>query len=78
MCNAAGTEGKFTLRACDATALFQSEAPEKVIQEFTGHRSVKALRQCKKVASQQKQATCNILNGGTPATSFLLKLKSYT
>ena len=49
---------------------FQSEAPEKVIQEFTGHRSLKALRQYEKVASQQKQAACSILNGGAPAMSF--------
>lgn len=73
MCAAAGIEGKFTnhsLRATGATALFQSEAPEKVIQEFTGLRSVKALRQYEKVASQQKQAACNILNGGAPARSF--------
>jgi len=73
MCNAAGIEGKFTnhsLRASGATVLFQVEAPEKVIQEFTGHRSVKALQHYEKVASQQKQAACNILNGGAPATSF--------
>jgi len=46
MCNAAGIEGKFTnhrLRASGITALFQFEASKKVIQEFTGHRSVKAL-----------------------------------
>ena len=69
MCNAAGIEGKFinhSLRTSGATALFQSEAPEKVI----GHRSVNALRQYEKVASQQKQAACNILNGGAPASSF--------
>ena len=73
MCNAAGIEGKFTnhsLRASGATALFQSEAPEKVIQEFTDHRSVKALRQYEKVASQQKQAACIILDGRAPARSF--------
>jgi len=73
MCNAAGIEGKFTnhrLRASGITALFQSEAPEKVIQEFTGHISVKALQQYEKVASQKKQAACNILNGEAPATSF--------
>jgi len=46
MCNTAGIQGKFTnysLRVSGATALFQSEAPQKVIQEFTGHRSIKAL-----------------------------------
>ena len=61
---------KFTnhsLRASGATALIQSE---KIIQEFTGHRLVKALGQYEKVASQQKQAACNILNGGAPTRSF--------
>ena len=70
MCEQAGREGKFTnrsLRASAATALFQSDAPEKVIQEFTGHRSVKALRQYE---SKQKEAACNILTGGTSASSF--------
>ena len=41
--NAAEIEGKFTnhrLRASVAITLFQSKAPEKVIQEFTGHKSV--------------------------------------
>ena len=40
------TKGKFTnysLRASGTTELFQKEVPEKVIQEITGHRSLKAL-----------------------------------
>ena len=65
MCELAKIEGKFTnhsLRASGATSLFQGEAPEKVIQEFTGHRSVKVLRrQYEKVANLQNQA--NILTG---------------
>ena len=67
LCEQAGIEGKFTnhsLRASGATALFQTDTPEKVIQEFTGHRSVKAFRQYEKVASKQKEAACNILTGG--------------
>ena len=41
------TESKFTnysLRASGTTELFQKEVPEKVIQEITGHRSLKVLR----------------------------------
>ena len=56
LCEQAGIEGKFTihnLRASGATTLFQADAPEKVIQEFTGQRSVNALRQYEKVASKQ-------------------------
>ena len=48
MCSEAGIEGHFTnhsLRATGATQLFERNVPEKVIQEFTGHRSVKGLRQ---------------------------------
>ena len=73
LCEQAGRERKFTnrsLRASAATALFRSDAPEKVVKEFTGHRSVKALRQYEKVASKQKEAACNILTGGTSASSF--------
>ena len=33
------------LRASDASSLFQSEVPEKIIQEFTGHKSLNAQRQ---------------------------------
>ena len=42
----AGMDGAFTnhsLRATAATELFQAVVPKKVIQEFTGHRSIKAL-----------------------------------
>ena len=62
----AGIEGDFTnhtLRASAATNLFQSGVPEKVIQEFTEHRSVKALRQYEKVTVCQKEAASNILTG---------------
>ena len=58
LCEQDGIEGKFTnhsLRASGATTLFQYNAPAKIIQEFTGHRSVKALRQYKKVASKHKR-----------------------
>ena len=43
--------------------VIQSGVPEKVIQDFTGHQSVKALRQYEKVASIQKSAATNILTG---------------
>lgn len=52
-----------SLRASGATELFQAEVPEKVIQDMTGHRSVKALRQYEKVSDVQKKAACNILTG---------------
>lgn len=66
MCHEAGIDGDFSnhsLRASGATELFQSGVPEKVIQDFTGHQSVKALRQYEKVAGIQKRAATNILTG---------------
>ena len=60
------TEGKFTnhsLRLQEQTELFQKEVPEKVIQEITGHQSLKALRQYEKASSVQKKAVSNILTG---------------
>ena len=80
MCEAAKIEGNFTnhsLRASEATSLFQAEAPEKVIQEFTGHRSVEALRQYEKIANQQKQATCIVLTV-TSSTSYSGELEKLT
>ena len=59
MFDEAGLQVKYTnhsLRATGATELFQSNVPEKVIQNITGHRSIKALRQYEKVGDIQKQA----------------------
>lgn len=58
MCREAKLAGHFTnhsLQASGATELFQHEVPERVIQEFTGHRSVKGFWQYEKVALKQKQ-----------------------
>ena len=75
----AGIEEKFTnhsLRASGITTLIQFDTLEKVIQEFIGHRSVKAIRQYEKVASKQKEAACNILTGGTSTSSFSTEVES--
>ena len=52
-----------SLRASGASEMFVSHVPEKVIQQFTGHRSLNVLRQYEKVSVVQKQATNNILMG---------------
>ena len=39
-----GHYSNHSLRASGVSVLFQSEVPEKIIQDVTGHRSVKALR----------------------------------
>ena len=48
MCEKAGISGEYTnhsFRAYGTTTLFQSQVPEKLIQERTGRRSLDALRQ---------------------------------
>ena len=74
MCTEAKLDGQYTnhsLRASGATELFQHEVPEKIVQEFTGHRSLKGLRQYEKVSTEQKQAASNILTGmSTASQSF--------
>jgi len=73
MCVEAKIEGDFTnhsLRASGTTELFQHEVPEMVIQDFTGHRSVKALRKYEKVAVMQKLAASNILTATSVAENF--------
>ena len=45
-------------------SFFRIRCLKKVIQEVTGHRSTKALRQYERVAVQQKQVASNILTGG--------------
>ena len=47
MCSQAGLSTEYTnhsLRAYGATSLFQAKVPEKLIQQRTGHKSLKALR----------------------------------
>ena len=87
MCKEAKIEGQFTdhsLRATGATELFRNNVPEKAIQEFTGHRSIKYLRQYEKPSMQQKMCASNILtrcdeehstNGTTHSSKDVLHYK---
>ena len=45
-----------SLRATGATALFQSNLPEQIIQKTTGHRSLDGLRMYECVSTRQQQA----------------------
>ena len=45
-----------SLRATGASTLFQSNVPEKIIQERTGHRSLKALRLYERILLQSKMS----------------------
>ena len=56
MCSQAGLSTEFTnysLRAYGATSLFQAKVPEKLIQQRTGHKSPKALRQYERTSDCQ-------------------------
>ena len=64
MCKEVKIEGQFTnhsLHATGATELFRNNVPEKVIQGFAGHQSMKSLRQYEKPPMQQKMGASNVL-----------------
>ena len=48
-----------------ASSLFQAGIPEKIIQERTGHRSIKALRMYERTTTSQHVAVSNILSSTT-------------
>ena len=65
MCRLAGVSGDYTnhsLRAFDATKLFQSGVSEKLIQQRMGHRSLEALRQYERTSSSQLLDVSNIMS----------------
>ena len=59
-----GISGKtnHSLRTTGASILFQANVPEKIIQERTGHRSVKALRLHERTTGEQHQQVSHILS----------------
>ena len=64
MCAKAGITGNKTnhsLKATGATRMFESNVPEKIIQERTGHRSVEALRTYQRTSLQQQKAVSCLL-----------------
>ncbi len=50
-----------SLRATGATRLFESNVPEKLIQERTGHRTTDALRKYERTSMAQEKAVSKIL-----------------
>ena len=66
MCEKAGISGGYTnhsLRAYGATALFQAQVPEKLIQKRTGHRSLDTLRQYECTSAAQLLDLSNVMSG---------------
>ena len=65
MCAEAQIPGMFTnhsLRAYGATTLYNANVPEKLIQERTDHRSIKALRQYERTLESQMMEVSNIIS----------------
>ena len=66
--NICGHKTNHSLRATGATALYEAEVPEKIIQERTGHRSLEGLRMYERTSEKQHQAVSNILSSATQST----------
>lgn len=60
MCWEAGIEQK-TNRATGATAMFQANVPDKIIQKTTEHHSIEVLHSYERVFTQQHQAVSRVL-----------------
>ena len=69
-----GVEGKsnHSLRATGATRLFESNVPEKLIHERTGHKSVDALRLYERTSVDQQKSVSTLLCAPKKDTSALL------
>ena len=68
MCLQAGVSGNKTnhsLRATGATQMYEKGAPEKLIQERTGHRSLEALRAYERTSANQHRAVSHLLSTST-------------
>lgn len=51
------------LKAYGATILFQAQVPETLIQQRTGNRSLKALRQYEQISATQHFDVSNVMSG---------------
>ena len=65
-----GISGKtnHSLRASGATEMFRAGVPEKIIQERTGHRSLKALRLYERTTASQHQSVAKVLSAPSDVT----------
>ena len=75
MCATAGISGHKTnhsLRATAATEMFRQGAPEKLIQERTGHRSLEALRSYERLDEEQHKAVSSLLSNASKKSKITL------
>ena len=66
MCSEAGIGQRtnHSLRATGATALFQANVPERIIQKTTGHGSRDSLQTYERISTKQQQAVSRIMMSG--------------
>jgi hypothetical protein len=66
ICEEVGVQGKtnHSLRATGAARLFESNVPEKLVQERTGHRSIEALRLYERTSLVQQHSCIDEHLGG--------------
>ena len=57
-----GNKTNHSLRATGASSMFQAGVPEKIIQQWTGHRSLPGLRQYERTTIEQQKAVCKVLS----------------
>ena len=79
MCSEAGISGHKTNHSLWATAameMFRCGAPEKLIQEWTGHRSIEALRSYERLDDIQHKAASSLLSN-TPGNSHSMTYSQY-
>lgn len=79
MCEEVGISGKKTnhsLQAYAATELFNAGIPEKVIQNRTGHRSIKGLCKYERISEKQKKTACKALAVRSPDNVSLNAVQS--
>ena len=76
--NLQGHKTNHSLWATGTSELYKAEVPEKIIQEWTGHRSLKYLRIYEKTS--KKQAVSNMLSSSSEPTyqTQPAKLNSYS
>ena len=63
--NILGHHTNHSLRATGGTDLYTAGVPEKIIQEWTGHRSIDSLRTYEHTSEKQKLAVSKVLSSKT-------------
>ena len=66
------------MRASGATAMFQKNIPERVIQKVTGHRSLHSLRAYERISTSQHTEVSKVLKNNQTKRTSTSGMKSST